>query len=128
MKNTFKTQRIKVRGFFPYVVRMPDRTEKYLFEVSGKTTLRDIIKIEERFEDHQIIFATVDPNFSKQTSTIDAANLYGCGNRKRRHLYYYKDGKFYITVKVRKKSVYPDSVTLAATDTVIDITCDDLPF
>ena len=122
MKNTFKTMRARVNDLYPYWVEMPDGSLKYLFEVTRKTTLKDIIHIEDKFDDDQIIFATIDPKFSKQQSTIDSANLHECGERKRRPFYFYKNGKFYITVKIKKHNGhYRDSVTLATTDTEIFI-------
>jgi len=90
MKNTIGILRKKVKGMFPYIVVLEDGKTKYLFEVTRKTSLSNIMKIERKFSDDELVFATIDMDFSEQWSTIDAANLYEVNERKMRPFFFYK--------------------------------------
>ncbi|WP_396153673.1 hypothetical protein [Flavobacterium sp.] len=98
MKNTFNTLRKKERGKFPYIVIDENGVQKYLFEVTKKTSLSEIIDIEQLFNDDELIFASTDLDFSNHTSTIDACNIYEVGDRKLRPFYFYSNGFFSPTV------------------------------
>ena len=123
MKRTFNTKRTKVRGMFPYIVRYTDDLNKdiYLFEVTRKTSLRQILKIEYDFEDEEIIFATIDPNFSEYMSTIDAANLYKVGDRGLRMFYFYENGLFYDTEMIHVENAFPSLRLIRTKQIVQDI-------
>lgn len=97
MKRTFNTKRTKVRGMFPYIVRYTDNLNKdiYMFEVTRKTSFRQILKMDKTFADEEIIFATTDPLFAYYGSTRDAANLYELEGQRQRKFYFIENHIFY---------------------------------
>ena len=97
MKNTFNTLRKKERGKFPYIVIDENGVQKYLFEITKKTSFSEIKNIEKSFNDDELIFASTDLDFSNHGSTIRDSNIYEIGDRKSRPFYLYCDGFFYPT-------------------------------
>ena len=96
MKNTFNKPRKKVNGLFPYVIELEKTI--YLFEITKNTSLKRIMDIEQKFlDDDKIIFASKDKTIFDKVVSVDAANLYDVGNRKRRKVFYYNNGVFYNT-------------------------------
>ncbi len=126
MKDTFKTLRKKVNGLHPYIVTTKDNKKLYLFEVTRKTSYREIIKIEDAFlDDSTLIFASIDKSVFDRGPATDAANLYKVGNRKRRPLYYYNNERFYKSKVVEKNHVSGRSWSvLEITDEEIELITD----
>jgi len=97
MSINFKAKKQFTRGFYCYRIVDARGCQKFLFEVSKRTSLARILKIERAFEDAELLFVTADPDFESHVHSIDAANAYECGERATRPLLYYDNGNFYET-------------------------------
>jgi len=97
MRHVFPTIRSNVRGFNPYLVRDENGKILYLFEVTRRSSIREVLGIEREFSDGEFAFATLDESVLEYQQGCDAANYYELGGRASRPLYVYKDHAFYET-------------------------------
>lgn len=103
MKNVFNTIRQKVNGKWPYIVSIDGKTY-YLFEANRKTSLRILIIIQKAFKSENLIFATIDPEFTHYMFMKDAANTYLSG--KKYPIYFYDGSVFYEIEEVPRNDSY----------------------
>jgi len=91
---------------YPYLWRDHAGENKYLFEVGRSTSLRWIMEIEHRFDNSEVVFATIDDSFETSTFAMDAVNPYLIGGRSERPFYFFQNGVFYSTKKIVFKDRY----------------------
>ncbi len=101
MKNTFKTLRKKEKGLYPYIVKRNFQTKAYLFEITKHTSYKTILKIQDAFLNETLLFATTDKSIFDTAKTIDVHNIYNLEGRRHFPFYWYKEGKYYDTIKTK---------------------------
>ena len=76
MRKTFPFKREKTNGFFPYICFDKNKNKRFLFEVSQKTPYKTILKIQDKFNSNDLLFATTVNDFMNKTFSIDATDAY----------------------------------------------------
>lgn len=95
MKQTFNTKRDYRNSYYPYIIYI-DGKVVYIFEVTKKTSLRQILKIRKAFKGYSLGFAFIDESLVEhRTKMIDCSNYYFADKEDLTPIYFYSNEQYY---------------------------------